>query len=255
MNKDAYYFPHFSNARTDRKLRRVRKELGIEGYGIYFMTLEVLREQEDFAYPLSDIDLLADDFHASEAKVKAVIMSYDLFSVGSDNFFYSPKLIEYLKPYLDRSKRAREAALKRWHGDLDANALPEHSSSNAIKREESKREESKVEKESESQTCYSFDDFWDDYDHKKDRKKSERKWKNISEIDRKKIKEFIPVYKAHQPDSQYRKYPTTFLNSEIWNDDWSAYPPKQERNQSRNGNHQARTKGDEHVAFLTRNDR
>ena len=32
MNKDAFYFPHFSNARNDRKLRRVRKELGIEGY-------------------------------------------------------------------------------------------------------------------------------------------------------------------------------------------------------------------------------
>jgi len=31
MNKDAYYFPHFANARHDRKLRRVRKELGIEG--------------------------------------------------------------------------------------------------------------------------------------------------------------------------------------------------------------------------------
>ena len=42
MEKDAFYFPHFSNARTDRKLRRVRKDLGLEGYGIYFMLLEVM---------------------------------------------------------------------------------------------------------------------------------------------------------------------------------------------------------------------
>ena len=110
--------------------------------------------------------------------------------------------------------------------------------------------ESEVEEESESQTCYLFDEFWNDYDHKKDRKKSERKWKNISEIDRKRIKEFIPVYKAHQPDSQYRKYPTTFLNSEIWNDDWSAYPPKQELNKSYNANYQTRTKGDIHAEIL-----
>ena len=61
MTKDAFYFPHFSNARNDRKLRRLRKELGIEGYGIYFMVLEVLRDQEGFKYPLEDLDLLSEE--------------------------------------------------------------------------------------------------------------------------------------------------------------------------------------------------
>ncbi len=143
MNKDAYYFPHFANARHDRKLRRVRKELGIEGYAIYFMTLEVLREQEDFAYPLQDIDLLADDFGTSEAKVEAIVQGYNLFLIDDDKFFYSPKLIEYLQPYLERSKRARKAALARWNKDSDAQALPKHSGSNASKVKESKIKESK----------------------------------------------------------------------------------------------------------------
>ena len=115
--------------------------------------------------------------------------------------------------------------------------------------------EEEVEGNEQSRSCYEFDDFWDDYDHKKDRKRSESKWKKVSESDRQKIKEFVPIYKAHQPDSEYRKYPTTFLNSEIWNDDWNAYPPKQERNNNTNGNHQARTKGDEHVEFLSRHNR
>lgn len=138
MNKDAYYFPHFSNARTDRKLRRVRKELGIEGYGIYYMILEVLREQEDFSYPLSDVDLLADDFGTSEQKIQTVISKYGLFKLTEDDCFFSEKLIEYLKPYLERSKRARKAALKRWESVNNANALPEHSVSNASKVKESK---------------------------------------------------------------------------------------------------------------------
>ena len=56
MEKDAYYFPHFSNARHDRKIKRLRKELGAEGYGIYFMILEILREQTGFKYPLEDIN-------------------------------------------------------------------------------------------------------------------------------------------------------------------------------------------------------
>ncbi len=119
-------------------------------------------------------------------------------------------------------------------------------------QEEVQEEEETSDESQPSQTCYEFDDFWDDYDHKKDRKKSEQKWKKISEAERQKIKEFIPVYKKHQPSNEYRKYPTTFLNSEIWNDDWSAYPPKQNNN---NGNNKVRTKGDEHVAFLTRHQR
>jgi hypothetical protein len=77
-------------------------------------------------------------------------------------------------------------------------------------------------------SIYAFDEFWNDYDLKKDRKKCESKWKSISEAQRDLIKSFIPIYKAHEPDTKYRKNPYTFLNSEIWNDDWNAYPPKQQ---------------------------
>lgn len=99
MEKDAFYFPHFSNARTDRKLRRVRKELGIEGYGIYFMVLEVLREQKGFKYPIDDIDLLADEFQTSEQKVRTVVCNYGLFETDEVNFF-SIKFNKYLEPYI-----------------------------------------------------------------------------------------------------------------------------------------------------------
>ena len=139
MKKDAYYFPHFCNARHDRKLKRVQKELGIEGYGIYFMLLEVLREQDGFKYPLNDIDLLADEFGTSEQKTRTVVTNYKLFTVDECNNFFSKKLIEYLEPYLERSKRAREAARKRWLTyKSNANALPEHSASNASKVKKSK---------------------------------------------------------------------------------------------------------------------
>lgn len=80
------------------------------------------------------------------------------------------------------------------------------------------------------ETCYPFDDFWDEYDHKKERKKCERKWEKLSEPERETIKEFVPIYLAHTPDKQYRKYPSTFLNNEIWDDDWDAYQPKQQTN-------------------------
>ena len=157
MKKDAYFFPHFSNARHDRKLKRVIKELGVEGYGIYFMLLEVLREQIDFKYPLGDIDLLADEFNTSEQKVRTVISNYHLFDVNEDDKFFSMKLVFYMQPYIEQSERARLAARKRWdttkqlmQPNNDANAYANallvdcDGTPNAMQGEENKGEENKV---------------------------------------------------------------------------------------------------------------
>mgnify|MGYP000879211411 CR=1 FL=1 len=67
---------------------------------------------------------------------------------------------------------------------------------------------------------YSFEDFWDDYDKKVGSKpKLLKKWAKISKKDKQKIREYIPLYKAAQPDKKYRKNPETFLNNESWNDE------------------------------------
>lgn len=151
MKKDAFYFPHFCNARHDRKLKRVQKELGIEGYGIYFMLLEILREQTDLRYPLSEIDLLADEFGTSEQKVRVVICNYDLFQVDENQNFFSFKMIIYLQPYFEKSERAREAANKRWNNaNAYANAIEMQSVSNASKVKETKLKETKLNKIKES---------------------------------------------------------------------------------------------------------
>lgn len=143
--KDAYYFPHFCNARHDRKIKRIRHDWGNEGYALYFMTLEVLREQTDFTYPTQDIDLLADEFNCSESTLRAIIEDSGLFEVfknKEEQVFRSPKLIEFLQPYLDRSAKARASANKRWN----ANAMQTHSERNASKEKESKVNETKEKK-------------------------------------------------------------------------------------------------------------
>ena len=88
MEKEGFYFPHFCNARHDRKIKRLRKELGVEGYGIYFMLLETLRDQHDLRYPLEDIDLLAEEFNVSEQKVRVTICNYSLFEIDEDQKFF-----------------------------------------------------------------------------------------------------------------------------------------------------------------------
>jgi hypothetical protein len=115
--KDAFYFPHFSNARTDRKIKRLTKALGIEGYGIYFMLLEVLREQTELRYPISDIDLLADEFGTSVPKIEATIKSFGLFEIDEEEMFFSLNLIKYLEPMFkmkeQRSVAGKASALAR----------------------------------------------------------------------------------------------------------------------------------------------
>lgn len=130
IGKDAYYFTHFCNARNDRKIRRARKELGIEAYAIYFMLLEVLREENDFRYPLSYVDVLAEDFGTSEQKINTLISKYGLFDIDEDGNFFSEKFIEYMSPYLSRSNTARKAAEARWQKG-SAVVLPKQCDSNA----------------------------------------------------------------------------------------------------------------------------
>jgi Domain of unknown function (DUF4373) len=132
MDKEAFYFPHFCNARHDRKIRRLRRELGVEGYGIYFMLLETLREQQDLMYPMDDLDLLSDEFGVSEAKIRTTICNYELFEV--DQKFFSPKMLVYLEPYF-RMKEQRKMAGK---------ASAEKRISTTVQRPFNKGKESKV---------------------------------------------------------------------------------------------------------------
>lgn len=68
----------------------------------------------------------------------------------------------------------------------------------------------------------SFDDFWDLYDYKTGKKKALKAWTKISQKEREKLMNHIPRYVAMtNTDGRFpsRKHPTTYLNSESWNDE------------------------------------
>jgi hypothetical protein len=148
MNKEGYYFPHFCNARQDRKIRKLRKDFGIEGYGIYFMLLETLREQHDLMYPLEDIDLLAEEFKVEEYKVKDTIYNYELFEIDEEQKFFSPKMLVYLEPYF-RMKRQRSEAGK-------ASAISKGFNDRSTTVEQKKRKENKVNESKEEESKENF---------------------------------------------------------------------------------------------------
>ena len=75
-------------------------------------------------------------------------------------------------------------------------------------------------------TLHRFDEFWDLYGKKVERRKCENKWKKLSKDDVDAIMQFVPIYKESVSNMQYQKNPFTFLNSRIWEDDWENYKPR-----------------------------
>lgn len=91
MKKDAYYFSHDSNAHDDPKIVELIDALGLEGYGIFWILIETLRQEADFKYPLKLVKSIAKRYGTSEEKVKAVVGGYTLFD-HDETHFWSPSL-------------------------------------------------------------------------------------------------------------------------------------------------------------------
>ena len=96
--KDAYYFSHDSNARNDQRIIKLRRKYGAEGIGIYWMIIEILREQEGYKLGLDDdsIENIAYDLRVEQDILEDVILHFDLFEKEwlDDGFgyFYSSSL-------------------------------------------------------------------------------------------------------------------------------------------------------------------
>jgi hypothetical protein len=77
-----------------------------------------------------------------------------------------------------------------------------------------------LEKKEEETGAPTFDEFWDAYDKKVGPKeKIKSKWNKLPRKTKEEIMDYIPRYKAANPDKKYRKNPETFFNQEGWNDE------------------------------------
>ena len=167
--KNSMYFSHDSNAKDDPKCVLLIDQLGLEGYGIFWVLLEILREQKDYRYPIKLIPSIAKRFSTSTEKIKAVIKSYDLFSIDSENFFFSESFLRRMHLIECKSDKARKSALVKWErqrienkqqnrcerianamqsqSELTANAMQSQSelTANAMQLKETKLKETKIE--------------------------------------------------------------------------------------------------------------
>ncbi len=110
--KDAYYFPHDSNARNDPNILLLRAQYGSEGYGNYFMIVEMLREEGGYRMPLKKNTYasigLSVSLKPAEAKkfIDDLVNEFDLLSRDRKSLWSESLLRRMQKLENLRAKRA-----------------------------------------------------------------------------------------------------------------------------------------------------
>lgn len=164
--KDAYFFSHDCNARNDPKILALRSVYGAEGYGVYFMLVEILREQPEYKLAVNKYiwSTLAMQMQMQAETLQKIIEDCCTEFTDGDNhtpllvndgkYLYSASLLRRMGRVEDVSRVRSEAARKRWEnkpckdfegqkkdGAVDAHGMQKQSK--PMQRKENKRKENK----------------------------------------------------------------------------------------------------------------
>lgn len=139
--KDAYYTSHDCNARNDPKILPLRAKYGAAGYGIYWMLIEILREQPGYRYPVTDCLYIALAMQMqvdAELLEKVITDCCEKFRDDSGtllcndgHYLYSQSLFRRMERLDEIKEKRRQAANNRWENADDASAKQKQSKSKA----------------------------------------------------------------------------------------------------------------------------
>jgi len=126
MAKDTYYFSHDYNARNDEKILELRVKYGAEGYGLFWMLVETMAENENGGAKASLIGGLSLGYGVAKEKLVEFIdycVSIELF-FEEDGFIFSRRMKKHKDFRLTLSEKGKEGAKKRWGSDSPPIATP-----------------------------------------------------------------------------------------------------------------------------------
>lgn len=112
IQKDSFYFSHDANAKDDYKCMYMIDEMGLEGYGIFWILVETLREQKDYRYPIRLIPSIARKYNTTPSKIVDVIEKYELFVIDEQSFFFSHSLNRRMSFFEQKKEQQIQAGLR-----------------------------------------------------------------------------------------------------------------------------------------------
>lgn len=112
MVKETYYFSHDSNAITDTKILNMRADYGLEGYGLYWVILEMMRGEKEYMLDLNKntyraVKTLSNTNIDVEKYIDDCINDYKLFAV-KDNKFYSESFLNRMIEYENKKLKNKQ---------------------------------------------------------------------------------------------------------------------------------------------------
>lgn len=122
------YFPHDSDARNDMKIKLLLSHFGHEGYGKWWILIEILREMEGFALPIDSkfMQVVERELDMKRGKLMDFInflVEIKLLEL-SDGKILSKSLIVRMNNWSfltkTRKERAIKAANSRWKNENDS---------------------------------------------------------------------------------------------------------------------------------------
>jgi hypothetical protein len=128
--KDAYYFPHDSNASHDQKILQLRVSHGWEGYGLFWALIESLRDSPTYELPLDSMAGLSLGYGLANGTLDGLLKA--CYKLGllhhNDTHFWSASLkrrMEIMEATRKSLSVAGKAGAKvRWQGHKPRNATP-----------------------------------------------------------------------------------------------------------------------------------
>ena len=123
----------------------MRADYGLEGYGLFWVIIEMMRNEEDYKLDLNKntyraIKTLTNTSIDVDKFINDCIDDYQLFEKKEEKF-YSNSFLKRMEQKDKKSAIAKEKAEKRWNSN--ATAMQQQCSSNANKRKENKEKENK----------------------------------------------------------------------------------------------------------------
>jgi len=135
MAKDSFYFSHDYNARNDEKTLELRLLHGAEGYGLFWMLIETMCENDNGGVKATLIGGLSLGYGVAKSKLMEVIST--CVTVGllyeEEGYYYSKRLLKHKEYRKNLVEWGVKGANNRWGSHRGANGKGKESKGKEIK--------------------------------------------------------------------------------------------------------------------------
>lgn len=118
MAKQTYYFSHDYNARNDEKILELRAKFGAEGYGIFWMLIETMAENDNCGVKASLIGGLSLGYGIPKGRLQEIIDA--CVEIGllleENGYYFSIRLLSHKEMRKKFIESGRKGAELRWGG-------------------------------------------------------------------------------------------------------------------------------------------